>query len=517
MPATDGRRAFCPAANPGRDGALGDWGDAGIAYLDVPFEIELKLETTPADLARLRGSPLLKGKGGTTERLVSHYFDTPDRTLHRAGYTLRVRATAHGRIQTVKLDAGHAGGLFVRPEWERPLKGPRPVIERDGPLAALVAARDLRVAFVTDVERDARNVSAGGALIEVALDDGSIRARKRKSGLCEVELELKGGAPEPLFALARELNALVPLRIGVRSKAERGYALAEGKDMAAAKAEPIALDSDADAREGFAAIAFACIHHFRRNEPRLLATGAVEALHQSRVALRRLRSSFSSFESLLAADARAHMLDEELRWLAGELGKVRDLDVLIPKIDGQGRRRLADARATALGDARTALDSLRARKLMIDLAEWLAIGAWRTRPAEPLLASEPVRAIARDILERHRKRLKKRGRHLAGLSDQARHKARIEAKKLRYAAEFFASLWTSKQAKARHDSFLKALEKLQDRLGELNDRATAADLLERHGVEVPAPDLGDKTLLRKAAKAFDDLMGIKPFWGRYAK
>jgi CHAD domain-containing protein len=135
------------------------------------------------------------------------------------------------------------------------------------------------------------------------------------------------------------------------------------------------------------------------------------------------------------------------------------------------------------------------------------------RPAEPLLASEPVRTIARDILKRHRKRLKKRGHRLASLGDHARHKARIEAKKLRYAAEFFASLWTSKKAKARHDRFLEALEKLQNRLGELNDRATAVGLLERYGIEMPAPDQSDKKLLGKAAKAYDQLMDIKPFWG----
>lgn len=513
MPAADRGCSFRPTAKPGRDRAWGDWGDTGTAYLDETSEIELKLETTPANLARLRDSPLLKTKKATTERLVSHYFDTPDRALHRAGYTLRVRETGRGRVQTVKLDAGHVGGLFVRPEWELPLEGRRPVIERDGPLAALVAARDLRVAFVTDVARDTRNVSAGGARIEVALDEGRIRARKRKSGLCEVELELKGGAPEPLFTLARELNALVPLRIGVRSKAERGHALAEGEEVAVTKARPIALDPDADAREGFAAVASACIHHFRLNEPLLLGAGTVEALHQSRVALRRLRSSFSSFKHLLAADPRGDLLGEELRWLAGALGTVRDLDVLIPKIDGQARRRLADARVVALADARIALDSLRARELMIDLAEWLAIGAWRMRPAEPLLASEPVRTIARDILKRHRKRLKKRGHRLARLGDHARHKARIEAKKLRYAAEFFASLWTSKKAKARHDRFLEALEKLQNRLGELNDRATAVGLLERYGIEMPAPDQSDKKLLGKAAKAYDQLMDIKPFWG----
>lgn len=480
--------------------------------LESPSEIELKLELAPRDLTRLRGSPLLAGSNAKVDRLVSHYFDGADHVLHRAGYTLRVRDKREGGVQTIKQEAAHAAGLFVRPEWERPIKGRKPVIERDGPIADLVKPRDLRVAFVTDVARDARNVATGGARIEVALDDGHIRAGRRKRGLCEIELELKGGAPEPLFALARELNAIVPLRIGVRSKAERGYALAEGDEGAVAKAEPVLLDDEADARGGFAAIAAACVRHFRLNEPALLDRGTPEAVHQARVALRRLRSAFSSFKPLLAADPRSRTLSDELRWLAGELGKVRDLDVLIPKLEGRHRAKLAAARAVALGEARTALDSLHAREVMTDLAEWLAIGGWRLRPAEPLLAKEHIRTVAADILHRHRKRLKKRGRHLARLDDHHRHKARIEAKKLRYAAEFFASLWTGKKARARHAEFIEALQALQDHLGKLNDQVTAAALLDRHGIDAKSHK-GRGKLLKKAEKAYEKLIDAKPFWG----
>jgi len=484
----------------------------GATRVEPPSEIELKLEIAPRDLRRLRASPLLKGTSEKVDRLVSHYFDTPDHKLRRAGYTLRVREKREGGIQTVKQESGHAAGLFVRPEWEMPVKGHKPVVERDGPIANLVKPRELRVAFVTDVDRDARHLVAGGARIEVALDDGRIRANRRKRDLCELELELKGGAPEPLFALARELNAIVPLRIGVRSKAERGYALADGEETEGTRAEPVRLDPDGDARDGFATIAAACVRHFRLNEPILLDTGRPEPLHQSRVALRRLRSAFSSFEPLLAGDPRTAPLSGDLGWLAGELGKVRDLDVLIPKLEGQGRAKLVAARALALGEASTALDSLRVRELMIDLAEWLAIGAWRLRPAEPLLANEHIATIAADLLDRHRKRLKRRGHHLASLDDHHRHKARIEAKKLRYASEFFGSLWTGKKARRRYEDFVAALEKLQDHLGALNDQVTAADLLDRHGIDGERPRKGHKKLLKKAEKAFDRLMDATPFW-----
>jgi inorganic triphosphatase YgiF len=464
-------------------------------------------------MPRLRESPLLQGEMAAPERLVSHYYDTVDRALRTAGYVLRVRQSSDGIVQTVKQGETAAAGLFVRPEWERPIDGDRPVIVRgDGMVGDLVEPDDLTRVFTTDVTRDVRNLTMGDAQIEVALDEGVIRAGRARRALCEVELELKGGSPAPVFAFARELNALVPLRLGVRSKGERGYALADREESKAVKAEPIILDRALSACEGFAVIANACIRHFRRNEPRVLQQGDGESLHQARVAVRRLRSAFSSFKPLMEADARAKVLNEDLRWLAGQLGEVRDLDVLIPKIEGSDRARLVQARRKALGEARIALNSLRARQLMIDLAEWLAIGTWRSDPADPGLARESIVILAADLLDRHRRRLKRRGGHLAKLSDRDRHKARIEAKKLRYASEFFACLWSSEAAQARHADFLDALEKLQDNLGTLNDQSVAAVLLERHNI--PAPDDGRdrRKLLKKAEKNYDALMEVRPFW-----
>ena len=481
--------------------------------MDHISEVELKLELAPEDMPRLRDSPLLQGGTQAPDRLISHYYDTADRTLRAAGFVLRVRRSAAGFIQTVKQDETAAAGLFVRPEWERPIDGDRPVIARgDGMIGDLIEPHDLKRAFTTDVMRDVRWLTVSDAQIEVALDEGVIRAGRARRALCEIELELKGGSPATLFALARELNALVPLRLGVRSKSERGYSLAAREEPNAVKAEPIRLDRALSACEGFAVIANACVRHFRRNEPRVLTQGDAESLHQARVALRRLRSAFSSFKPLIGGDARGQVLSEDLRWLAGQLGEVRDLDVLIPKLEGRDRARLVRARRAALGEARVALDSLRARQLMIDLFEWLTIGAWRTDPANPAHARESIVTLAADLLDRHRRRLGRRADHLAELSDRDRHKARIEAKKLRYASEFFGCLWSSKAAQSRHAGFLAALEKLQDNLGALNDQTVAAALLERHHITAHDHHRGRRKLLKKAERNYDALMEVKPFW-----
>ncbi len=480
-------------------------------------ELELKLEFEPADRQRLESAPPLEAMHGEAHRLVSTYFDTPARDLREAGYSLRVRRSGEQRVQTVKAAGGASAGLFVRAEWERPIEGDAPVLDGDsGPLAETVGARALgriEAVFRTDVERTTFGVDTAGANLELAIDAGEVRAGRRAEPISELELELRGGAPQPLFDLARLLNEEVPLRVGVRSKAERGYALAAGEATQAVKAEPIRLDREGDAGDAFRAIARACIRQFRLNETLLLQSGSVESLHQARVGLRRLRSAFSLCGKLIDDDGRTELLRAEARWLAAELGEVRNIDVLIPRCRGEVRDRLAAARARTFAHVRGELASARTRLLMIDLAEWLAVGDWQSRPADPERLHEPVLPFARKLLDRRRKRLERRGRGLAGLDDDDRHKVRIEAKKLRYAAEFFASLCATGKARREQEKFVDALKGLQDRLGELNDLVVGPAVLAKLGIDAELPETAARGRLRaKAEKAHERLMRAKRFW-----
>ncbi|HLZ79396.1 MAG TPA: CHAD domain-containing protein, partial [Sphingomonas sp.] len=183
--------------------------------------------------------------------------------------------------------------------------------------------------------------------------------------------------------------------------------------------------------------------------------------------------------------------------------------------DGDLREQLAAARAGIFDHARGELASARSRRLMIDLAEWLALGDWRLRPADPVLAGSRPATFAAESLDLHRKRLKHRGRGLAGLSDGRRHKTRIEAKKLRYATEFFASLYPAQNAQRRHAVFLDALEEMQDELGELNDQVTGPEVLARLGIDPSAmspPQQDRAERLNRAEKAYERLMDAKRFW-----
>jgi len=310
---------------------------------------------------------------------------------------------------------------------------------------------------------------------------------------------------------------VVPVRLGVVTKAERGYDLL-GPRRDAFRAEAVHLDVEASSAQAFQAIAGLCIRHYRLNETLLLDARAPEALHQARVSLRRLRSAIAIFKPLLVGEAVSH-LQSELRWLTGLLGEARDLDVLLAKVGpGALHDRLAAAREDAYAHLATALDSRRARALMLDLAEWLATGPWLRDPEQQEARDRPIRAFAAEALDQLRRRVKKRGAAFAQLSSEDRHDVRKAAKRLRYGAEFFATLFAGETRARRYRQFAAALEELQDELGTLNDLAAAPLMLKRLGLlDQPgvAPVLAHRKpsrIIAAAEVAFGDLLDRKPFW-----
>jgi len=480
-----------------------------------PIEIELKLEVDPADRARIGLAELFAGTPSAADRLVAAYFDTPHRHVRGAGYSLRVRREGAKRVQTVKtLNA--SAGLFARKEWEREVATERPVLDpaRGLPKKMLEAASRARLErlFVTDVWRIAGTIGYGGGVFECAIDNGEIRSGKRRLGLCEIELELESGPSQSLFDFARRLDERFPVRIAVLSKAERGYRLADGIAGMPAKAEPIVIGVGDSAGDAFRIIAHSCLRQFRINEGLLLDTGAAEPLHQARVGLRRLRTAFSLYKPLLSADRRAALLEAELRWLAAELGELRNLDVLIASKHGEPRFPLTVAREQALTHVCNELASAQTRLLMIDLAEWLAVGAWCMRPENPDLFGQNARRFASEVLDLQRKRLKRRGKKLAALDDAHRHKARIAAKKLRYASQFFESLFPENMARRRYALFRAAIEELQEQLGDLNDLVVGPQLLAQLGIDAEPSGKNRTKLLRLAEDTLGALLEAKPFW-----
>ena len=505
-------------------------------------EIELKLEFDPADAARLASHPALRAGPAPQEehQLISTYFDTPDGALRKAGVYLRVRESGGHIVQTIKT-AKRETDLIERLEWEREITSRNPDLDGvdDTPLKPLLTAgvrAALQPMFETQIRRHVFRILRDGSEIEVAIDQGEIATKTGMQAISELELELKRGKTKELFRLARVLGRTVPLRLEVKSKAERGYALLKGGGLQVEKAAEIDIPPNMCAEEAFRAIARSCIRQLVANEPILLA-GLAEGLHQMRIGLRRLRASIAIFADVVG-DEHEKTIKAELKWITQELGPARDLDVFAADVLDPLRashpsdagltltQRNFDAkRKEAYRRAATAVRSDRFRAAVLDLVDWVETGDWGSAGGDRKASrARTVAEHAKAELSKLRKRIKRKGADIRHLCVMQRHKLRIRAKRLRYATEFFAGTFPGEASARRRQESLAALKDVQDALGGLNDLATRhaliadglavdAEQAERTAAQagLAAPDT-EETLLRKAEQAFARVAAIDAFW-----
>lgn len=483
-------------------------------------EVELKLLIDPAEADSLIGSDLF-GPPGDVRSMHTVYFDTPALDLAAAGFSLRVRESGGTFVQTVKAFGNEAAGLVARPEWERELPGPEPVLDDERPIRQGMGDRLQMVAplFEVDVERCSWTLSEGGSVCEVVLDKGVVRAGDRETPLCEIEIELKAGQAADLFALARRIDNVVPVWPGVMTKAERGHRLL-GPVRHAVKSQAATLSEGMSSALAFQRIASACLRQFRLNEMQVDPTYPA-ALHQARVAIRRLRSALSIHKEMLSGGQFA-AVRSGLRDIGSTLGEARDLDVLAARLEGSAYLEpVEQARRAAYERAQEALRSQETRALLLDFSEWLSFGAWIDAAQTQALREAPARDASSQILTHLFKRVCKAGRHLDTLDDTARHALRKKAKRLRYAADFYAPLFDDKRSRKRRKRFFAALEAFQDALGALNDLASAPHTIARLDLGEDAVAAisahggkGDARgeLLAAAATAHDAVDAAKPFW-----
>jgi inorganic triphosphatase YgiF len=420
---------------------------------------------------------------------------------------LRVRKVGRQWIQTLKGGGQVDGGLHRRHEWESRVAGPVPDLAALVPLVDDVAwqrrlghkglAEKLQPVFTTRFRRTTWQLTdRDGNTIELALDQGDIQAGRRRLPICEIELELKGGSPRSLFELARELQSVLPFRLGDISKAARGYAARHpppATSTAAVKATPLALTAARPISEALAAIAGNCIAQIQANEPGVCAGRDRECLHQMRVGLRRLRVGLALFRDL---EPCPPPILAELDWLGAALGTARDWDVLVgdtlPAIaealpgDTAGAGLLMAAERLARAprrDAAVAVRSPRYTRLLLDLGEWLQDATAQMAEVRPDLGKLAVGLpeFAAEALGVRRATLKKRLASLDRGDIASWHRARIAAKKVRYALEFCRALLPP----SRTTRELATLNQLQDTLGRINDLLVATTLLEDIGRRDP--------------------------------
>lgn len=534
-----------------------DRGDR-VSDAAAPVEIELKLSIDPAAVATLRTHPALRAvvRGrARTARVVSTYYDTADQRLRSEGVALRLRHDGRRWLMTVKgaplPDA--ASGVVSRPEHEWPLAGPQIDTMRlaTTPWRAVFAKAlrkgGLAPAFSTDFRRTSLPLAfPDGTTATLAIDLGRLDSPATGlraatwAGIAEIEIELRGGDPRRLLDLASSLAADLPLATEPRSKAERGYALAEGTADEPSRAGEIVHPDESTAAAAIARVVAECVRQIERNTLGFRA-GALrdpEWIHQMRIGVRRLRSCIALAEGVLGPDA-IERLRHETRWVLDTLGPARDLDVFaletLPAVDADLTRSAGKGSATA-----TALHSLARRTGTRRRAAHAAAVECVTSPrftrfvlatygaAQPApvpqdgtpagAGAEDARRYAARLIDQRARRLAKAGRHLANGGVDERHAIRIAAKKLRYATEFFATLFPARRARA----YRKALAVLQDELGAFNDAAVAPRVAAALAGPTAAATVAIESWSagragasgRGLAAAWSAFEAVAPFWKR---
>jgi CHAD domain-containing protein len=217
-----------------------------------------------------------------------------------------------------------------------------------------------------------------------------------------------------------------------------------------------------------------------RHDPGVRVDEDIEDVHQMRIAVRRLRSHLRTFRPLLDGEW-APDLQEDLRWLGSELGRVRDADVLaerfrlaaseLPEAECRAVKSLLDRlEETRGGDRERLLHALRSARFL-NLAQRLIEAA-----REPRLRPEaggPARVVVAPLVQGRWKRLARSVDKLGSEPEPAElHAVRIQAKHARYAAETMAPA-----SGKRGLRFVRALRGVQQTLGRHQDAALATGWL----------------------------------------
>ena len=442
-------------------------------------ETEIKYDAP--DGAGLPGLAGLAGVSGVSgprqEQLEAEYFDTDGLRLIRAGVTLRKRSGGHDAGWHLKLPAAGA----TRREIQVPLGSASDV---PGELSDLVRAHTrgepLRPVARIQTSRQALTLlgRAGESLAEVAADEVSAQTLGDSTTISrwrEVEVELTGGDQRLLRSAGRKLRAAGLRPAAEAAKLERALGLRlEHGGESGARHSATAADVIMEYLRAQVTALTALDPLVRRDEP--------DAVHQMRTTTRRIRGTLRAFRGVLRRED-TRRLQEELRWLGGQLGEARDAEVLAAHLTEHIRQTPPElligpvrasasehfaaagrsARETVLG----ALRSDRYRALLDDLDQLLAeppLTPDAGRPAREVLPADVARAYRRTA-----RRMRHALRAPAGASrDTALHQARKAAKRARYAGEAVTPA-AGKPAKR----FVKRMKKAASALGDHQDAVIA--------------------------------------------
>lgn len=276
---------------------------------------------------------------------------------------------------------------------------------------------------------------------------------------------------------------------------------------------PIVLTHDLSTTQALDVILRWCGQQVLDQVEPLLDTRDPAALHDMRVGIRRLRAALSLLRRPLGDGEKIAWVSTETRDLAAPLGHARDLDVAVrdhaERLTGSSRRKLLDLREGAYDEALAVVGSDRWHDLTAHLDRFLR------RIHDEVPVDPPIAQAAGEALDRRFRRVSRRGALIERSHAAERHKLRIEAKKLRYGAQFFSGLYavppgSDSPAGSPAEDFADSVAALQDALGDLRDVQTTRHLLELVGATAPHVDTAP--LVARAVAAHADIVARGPFW-----
>lgn len=407
------------------------------------------------------------------QRLDATYHDTRDLRLARWGITLRHRTGDGDDRWTLKLPQSSTSSMLVRDEIDVP-GPPRSAPEeiraqvlawvRSAPLEPIARLQTLRARTLL---RDRE----GKLLAEVVDDEVSVLdGRHVALRFREVEVELSGEADESLLdeivARLRAAGAGAPDPTAKVVRALGPRALSPPELVV----PPV--DRDASAADVLRAGISSAVLRVLRHDAAVRLTDDAEAVHQARVGTRRLRSDLRTFAPLVDEEW-SEPLRAELAWFAGLLGRVRDADVLIERLEHEiGSLPTSDApHGNALvarlhaerGAARNALREAMLTERYVALLDRLVEAALDPKVL-PKASGAATAVLPRLAARRWRALAKAVAKAGAEPADEVLHAIRIRAKRARYAADVAAPVIGKPAAR-----FAEAVAGVQEVLGEHQD------------------------------------------------
>ena len=461
------------------------------------------------------------------QMLEAHYFDTSTHCLQKAKLAYRIRREGEQWVATVKGGGSSRGGLHERQEWNVIVQDAKPDItvfsgtEIGNKLIEVLGSEILMPILITRFERTSLDViMPDGSKIEVSADRGSIVAGSKRAPILEVELELKAGHAASVLKLGAILGREYPLLPESDSKFYRGLKLAGlAADQPSKLPTSIAIDKNGKVSEGLRSSLVQLIIQILIAQKTFLEDQTqIEALHELRVALRRLRSMLE-FSKKLIPEEQYQWYQAELRKIGQSLGQLRDLDVAYEHYK-QCCEVLANEDKASLGQLLTrcrlseaknlhkALQNGLASPLLLDLWAALLDGSMEKFPDHDLTMEEyAIKGLTGWI-----KAINKQGRSIDWGNTQTVHKVRLQIKKIKYVTQLLQPVLGEKP------QFVFRLETLQDKLGLLTDyestntfltnlvRKNAAKALHRESGMVIGWHSRNKLLIQNK---------MDKYWGRF--